>query len=183
VSHWGWESLLLRTFRYRLNLTARQTRLLNQALAICCELYNAALQERRDAWRTARKSIGLYDQTKELTEIRTIREDVASLPVDREPLRRVDRAFRAFFRRSKAGQKPGYPRFRSRERYNSLALSAPHFRMEGNQLGNAPPLHDAALRGTLARVDCLGHRAGAGKGCRAQGRGHRCRLGELRHAG
>jgi putative transposase len=136
VSHWGWESLLLRTFRYRLSLTPRQTRLLNQALAICCELYNAALQERRDAWRTARKSIGLYDQTKELTEIRTIREDVASLPVDlaREPLRRVDRAFRAFFRRAKAGQKPGYPRFRSRERYNSLALSAPHFRMEGNQL-------------------------------------------------
>jgi putative transposase len=61
---------------------------------------------------------------------------VASLPVDlaREPLRRVDRAFRAFFRRSKAGQKPGYPRFRSRDRYNSLALSAPHFRIEGKQL-------------------------------------------------
>lgn len=68
--------------------------------------------------------------------MRTFREDIAALPVDlaREPLRRVDRALRAFFRRVKAGSKPGYPRFRSRERYNSLALSAPGFRIEGNLL-------------------------------------------------
>ena len=38
----------------------------------------------------------------------------------RDPLRRLDRAFSAFFRRLKAGQKPGYPRFRSRRRYDSL---------------------------------------------------------------
>jgi transposase len=52
----------------------------------------------------------------------------------REPLRRVDRAFQAFFRRVKVGQKPGYPRFRSPDRYHSLALSAPGFRIEGNLL-------------------------------------------------
>ncbi len=38
----------------------------------------------------------------------------------RDPLRRLDRAFAAFFRRLKAGEKPGYPRFRSRRRYDSL---------------------------------------------------------------
>ncbi len=95
---------MLRTFRYRLNVTARQARRLTEVLALCRELYNAALQERRDAWRTARHSIRLYDQTKELTEVRRTRQDVAALPVDlaRGPLRRVDRAFRAFFRRVKA---------------------------------------------------------------------------------
>jgi putative transposase len=46
----------------------------------------------------------------------------------------VDRAFRAFFRRVKAGERPGYPRFRSLERYNSLVLGASGFRLEGNLL-------------------------------------------------
>jgi len=38
----------------------------------------------------------------------------------RDPLRRLDRAFAAFFRRVKSGDTPGYPRFRSRRRYDSL---------------------------------------------------------------
>jgi putative transposase len=61
-----------------------------------------------------------------LTELRPLRPDVAEVPVDiaREPLRRVHRAFQAFFRRVQAGQKPGYPRFRSFDRYNSMSFSA-----------------------------------------------------------
>ena len=42
----------------------------------------------------------------------------------RNPLRRVDRAFETFVRRVKAGETPGYPRFRSRRRYDSLTWSA-----------------------------------------------------------
>ena len=116
---------MLRTFRYRLKPTRHQAKVLGEWLAVSCELYNAALEERRGAWKVAGKSIGLYDQFKSLTEIRAFSSDVASIPVDiaREPLRRVDRAFQAFFRRVKAGQKPGYPRFRSRDRYNSLAFT------------------------------------------------------------
>lgn len=127
---------LRRTYRFRLKPTRRQVSLLESALAVCCELYNAALQERQEAWTSARKSISYYDQCHELTEVRPVRADVATLPVHlaREPLRRVDRAFKGFFRRCKAGQIPGYPRFRSHDRYDSVAISAPRFKIDGDRV-------------------------------------------------
>ena len=128
--------LMFRTYSLRLKPTARQTRQLNAALTICCDLYNAALQERREAWTTQRRSISYPMQCRQLTELRAEDPGIRAIPVDlaREPLRRVRRAFAGFFRRVKAGQKPGYPRFRSRERYSSLAIHAPNFRIEGRTL-------------------------------------------------
>lgn len=125
---------IIRTYRFALKPTKRQARLLESSLDISRELYNAALQERRDAWKCERKSISYFDQTKELTEIRKLRADVAALPIDlaREPLRRVDRAFKAFYRRCKVHQNPGFPRFKSRDRYDSLA--APDFKVKGHRI-------------------------------------------------
>ena len=40
------------------------------------------------------------------------------------PLRRLDRAFEAFFRRVKAGETPGYPRFKSAHRFDSVVWPA-----------------------------------------------------------
>ena len=54
------------------------------------------------------------------------------MDIQREPLRRVERAFQGFFRRVKAGHKPGYPRFRARDRYTSFAWHSP--RLEGDSL-------------------------------------------------
>lgn len=97
--------------------------MLTRVLADNAETYNAALQERRDAWKLERKSITYYDQQAELTELR---KDPAfqwiACDIQRDPLRRVDLAFKAFFRRCKAGEKPGYPRFKSKDRYNSFTF-------------------------------------------------------------
>ena len=80
------------------------------------------LQERRDAWKLCQKRITYYDQQAELSELRRDPQfAIVAVDIQREPLRRVDLAFRAFFRRIKAGQRPGYPRFRSCERYGSFA--------------------------------------------------------------
>ena len=99
-----------------------QTEKLGRILEDNCRAYNVALQERRDAWKLQRKSITLYNQQAELTELRkdpTLRW--IACDIQRDPLRRVDRAFRAFYRRCKTlGQKPGFPRFRSRDRYDSF---------------------------------------------------------------
>jgi putative transposase len=107
---------------------------LEHILSVSCELYNAALQERRDAWKICREHISLYDQQKELTQLRALDPETASVPVDiaREPLRRVDHAFRAFFRRCKAKQFPGFPRFRAKARYDSFATSM--FSIDGETL-------------------------------------------------
>jgi putative transposase len=82
-------------------------------------LYNAALEERIEAYRKAGVSISFADQCKSLTTIR--QQDPAFLAVNAQSaqvtLKRLDLAFRAFFRRCKAGETPGFPRFKSRDRF------------------------------------------------------------------
>ena len=89
------------------------------------ELYNAALQERRDAWRMRGTSVGVYSQMLQLTEIRAAHPDQRawSARSQQQTLRRLDKAFAAFFRRVKAGETPGYPRFRAAARFDSVDLT------------------------------------------------------------
>ncbi len=117
----GEPHVLRRTYRYRLYPTAKQRLAVEAQLAFACELYNAGLEQRRDAWR-GQRSINYVAQCRDVTDIRAhgIGPLGMSCHAMRDPLRRLDRAFAAFFRRLKAGEKPGYPRFRSRHRYDSL---------------------------------------------------------------
>ena len=102
--------------------TSRQ----HTALAACIdshrELYNAALQERRDGWRHSRTRIRYGDQSAQLTDIRSARPDVAvwSFSSQQATLRRLNKAFDGFFSRVKTGATPGYPRFKSRNRFDSV---------------------------------------------------------------
>ena len=86
--------------------------------------FNASLQERRESWRLLRKSVSLYDQMKSLTEIRAADAEIAamSVHVQRSALKRVDEAFKAFFRRVKNGETPGHPRFKAFGRYRSFSF-------------------------------------------------------------
>lgn len=115
---------MIRSYKFRIYPTRRQEETLNHHLAICCELYNAAIQERRDAWKLERKSISYFDQCYQLTQIKPERADVAEIHATalEHTLKRVDGAFKSFFRRAKQGQKPGYPRFRATRRFDSLML-------------------------------------------------------------
>ena len=127
----------MRTFQYRLRPNAAQVAALESILADSCETYNAALAERREAWKLQRKNVAYNDQQAELTELRKDpRFAVIACDIQREPLRRVDRAFKAFFRRCKAGQKPGFPRFRSRDRYDSFAFNVPVVRDRSIKIPN-----------------------------------------------
>jgi putative transposase len=127
---------VIRTYRYPLRPTVAQESVLLGWLGQCCDLYNAALQERRDAWKKQRVSIGKYDQFKRLAEWRQSDLDARAVPseVQRSALARVGKAFDAFFRRCKAGEKPGYPRFRSKRRYDSFAVPGEKTRLAGDRL-------------------------------------------------
>ncbi len=109
-------------YKFRLYPTRKQEQLLTWTLDRARELYNAALQERKDAYRIAGKSINYYDQANQLPEIKEVREEYQDIhsQVLQDVLRRVDKAMKAFFRRVKAGEKPGYPRFQGRNRYDSF---------------------------------------------------------------
>lgn len=125
-----------KSFQYKAKLSPSAVRKAEGQLALCCELYNAALQERRDAWQRAGISISAASQMKQLPEIKKLRPEYKEIgsQVLQDVLQRLDRAFQAFFRRVKAGQTPGYPRFKSRSRYDSMTFKQSGWKLDGRRL-------------------------------------------------
>ena len=121
-----------RQYKFRCYPTESQERLFLQILEDCRQLYNDALQDRRDAWRYHKKRIARFDQYYSLPEILdddpSLRARIYRTTFD-DVLDRVDRAFRAFFRRCKEGKKPGYPRFKGFGRYRSFTYKSSGFRL------------------------------------------------------
>lgn len=127
----------LKTYKYRLFPSRAQTTRMNGQLALLCELYNAGLQERRDAYRLERKSIRYIDQQNQLPEIKEIRPELNEIhsQVLQDVLRRLDKAFQNFFRRVKERkEKAGFPRFRSRKRYDSFTYAQSGFALKDGKL-------------------------------------------------
>lgn len=110
------------------------------------ELYNAALQERRDAWRKAGKSVTVYEQMRLLGEVKAVRPEYQGVyaQVLQETLKRLDRAFQGFFSRVKRGEKAGYPRFRGRGWWDSFTF--PQVWREGNWVGPGKPLDNGKVK-------------------------------------
>jgi putative transposase len=132
----------LKAYKYRLYPNKKQTEKLQWTLDRARELYNAAIQERRDAYETrvirhpnyhdeaTRKhltqehAITYTQQATQLPEIKEVRPEYHDIhsQVLQDVLRRVDKAYKAFFRRVKAGKTPGYPRFHGYGRYDSFTF-------------------------------------------------------------
>ena len=95
---------------------------MDRTLMLCRHVYNAALGERREAWHMRGISVSYYQQKAELPGVKAAMPEYAEVhsQVLQDVVWRVDRAFQAFFRRVQAGEKPGYPRFQGRCRYNSF---------------------------------------------------------------
>lgn len=111
---------VLRKVVYRLYPSRSQEAALLDMLGLHQRLYNAALEQRIAAWRLQRKSLSAYDQSRDLTELRADDERYAGLNAQsaQVTLQRLHLAFVAFFRRCKNGETPGFPRFRSFDRFS-----------------------------------------------------------------
>jgi putative transposase len=70
---------MLKAYKFRIYPTHRQETILKQWLKICCELYNAALKERRDAFKLVGKSISYTQQQNQLPEIKKVRIDLKEI--------------------------------------------------------------------------------------------------------
>lgn len=110
-----------RTYEYRLYPRHRERDALDTLLEQAREVYNAALAQCKAAYETTGKHQTALSQWPYFREWRNAYPDVilnaSSL---QHILRRVDKAYSAFFRRIKAGETPGYPRFKGAHRYDSL---------------------------------------------------------------
>jgi putative transposase len=115
---------VIRVYRYRLYPTRTQDATLRETLDRLRELYNAALQHRRDAYRKADVTVSAYSQMRELVGVRLVRPEYAEIHTHllQDVLTRLDRAYRAFFRRVKTGEAPGFPRFKGRGRYRTFTF-------------------------------------------------------------
>jgi len=113
------------TYRYRILPSKAQ----HVALAAICEsqriFYNAALEERIDAYAKTGKGRSYQDQCRALTECRRDLPDMSELPANlqRWTLKRLDDAYAGFFRRAKSGGKAGFPRFRGKGWWSSFGFA------------------------------------------------------------
>jgi putative transposase len=126
----------MKAFKYKLKVNDDFEREALRTLDVCRELYNASIQERRDAYKMSGVSVNYHSQAIQLPEIKQDRPDLKDVfsQVLQDVLRRSDKAFDAFFRRIKAGQTPGYPRFKGKDRFNSFTYPQSGFRVEGDKL-------------------------------------------------
>lgn len=110
-----------RSYKYRLYPGKAQSLALTEMLGAFCDLYNAALQQRIEAYRRQHKTLRYLDQASELKAVRAVDERLAqfSYSAAQQVLRRLDKAFTAFFRRLNAKAKAGFPRFRAKSRFDS----------------------------------------------------------------
>jgi putative transposase len=105
-----------RAYKFRAYPTRPQDGRASRLLADHCDLYNAALQERREAWRMCQASISYDAQSAELKEIRRADRDGQgrhSFTAQQQTLRRLRTVFQGFYDRYREGVQPGFPRFKA----------------------------------------------------------------------
>ncbi len=113
---------LRKAYKYKLKPTPEQVRQFEQTLWRCRTLYNTALEQRKVAYERCGVTLSAYQQQAELPDLKTALPEYAAIhsQVLQDVLARLDNAFQAFFRRVRAGEKPGYPRFQGGNRYHSF---------------------------------------------------------------
>src|SRR5215469_1213633 len=113
-----------KAFKYRLYPTAAQEQALTEMLDTHRHLYNRALAARKTAWEEEQRTVTYGEQSAHLKDERTTNPYLARTNFSscQATLRRLDRTFQAYFRRIKAGEVPGYPRFKGQRRFDTVEL-------------------------------------------------------------
>src|SRR3990167_11030332 len=111
-----------RAFKYHLYPNTNQEHELGIMLETHRRLYNAALEQRNFAWGRRRVSVGYQDQSAELPDLRATDEwfKKTNHSSCQATLRRLDKAFQRFFERVKRDEKPGHPRFKGGDCFDSI---------------------------------------------------------------
>jgi len=109
---------------------------MERTLDLCRWVYNQTLALRKNAWENESKSISKYETNSILPTWKKDKPELKEVfsQVLQNVQARVDLALKAFFRRIKAGEKPGYPRFRSKGRYDSFTYPQSGFSLKPGKL-------------------------------------------------
>ncbi len=115
-----------KAFKFRLYPNRDQERELGVMIETHRRLYNAALEQRKSAYEDDKISVNYNYQSAWFKNMRLANPWYANtnFSSSQATLRRLDKAYRAFFRRAKEGGKPGYPRFKANGRFDSVEFPA-----------------------------------------------------------
>ncbi len=150
-----------KTLKYRIYPTKAQTTTLLKQLDECRWLYNHLLEQRKVAFDERGEALSLYAQQATFNALKDERPNLKQVhsQVLQNVAVRIDLGMKAFFRRVKAGEEPGYPRFRGKGRYNSICY--PQYgngaKLTGNvlylsKIGNVEVVLHRPLEGTPKTV-------------------------------
>ena len=126
-----------KTYKYRLLGNKQTFTRADEWLILCQRLYNVALEQRISIYRQRKETISCYSQINQLPELRAEFPEYQKVgsQVLQDVIERLDKAYKAFFRRVKNGNgKAGFPRFRSRDRYDSFTLKQVGWKLDGRYL-------------------------------------------------
>ena len=91
--------------------------MIEKTFGACRWVWNLSLETKKAAWECEKKNISQFDLCKQLTVWkRTVAPwlyDVSNAALQ-QSIRDLDKAYQNFFRRVKNGEKPGYPKYKSR---------------------------------------------------------------------
>ena len=157
-------------FQYRIYPTKKQVQKLNETLGECRWLYNHFLEQRKTTYEQEGQSLSCYNQIDTLGLLKQERATLKQVhsQVLQNVAVRIDLAFKAFFRRCKAGENPaGYPRFRGRDRYDSFTFPQSGFsithddRVTLSKIGSIKMVYHRPIKGKLKT--CTIRRSSTGK--------------------
>ena len=124
------------SLKFRLYPKKSQVKKLEQTLEECRWLYNHLLNERKTSWENEKKSLSFYDQGRQITTLKKEKESLKTInaQVLENVANRIDLAFKGFFRRIKTGEKPGYPRFKGKNQYDSITYRQYGYKINANSI-------------------------------------------------
>ena len=160
---------MLKNFQYRMYPTKKQLKTLEATLEECRWLYNHLLENRKTAYEHEGKSLSCYGQQASYPMLKEQRPSLTSVhsQVLQNVAVRIDLAMKAFYRRVKAGEKPGYPRFKGYGRYDSFTYPQSGFsithqsRVSLSKIGSVKMVYHRPVRGTLKTATI--HKSSTGK--------------------
>ena len=145
-----------KTFKYRLYPSKLQVTKMNNILEQTRWVYNETLALRKNAWETEKKSISLYESQKNLTEWKAQKPELSAVQAQvlQNAQLRVDLAFKAFWRRCKSGENPGFPRFKGKGWYDSITYPQSGFRLHSDgvylsKIDRVPVVLHRPIHGTI----------------------------------
>jgi putative transposase len=144
-------------FRYRLYPTKQQQKILNATLEECRWLYNETLAYRKNAWEQELRQTSWYESKARIPLLKAERPSLRSVhsQVLQNVTERVELALQAFFRRLKAGEIPGYPRFKGKGRYDSITYPQSGFSITHDErvclskIGSITMVSHRPIKGTI----------------------------------